>query len=612
MPGIHIAIGPQVGAPELKARIARLQEAMRYSASYRAATLIETHRVFVGYTWYDSYPMLAFEAEGCQVLLEGAVYNKTPERIKSELTEMAAGLAGGQNVDARVRNWVGSADGDYVVVLVDLAHDRLLLFNDAMGRLPLYRCEDGQLLLFSREVKFPACLVSKLAFDRQGVAETLFFGYTLGERTLVEGVSRLEFGCLVDVDLRTLQCRQARTYEFNLDEHRHGGKTIARMAGDFTDLFVAACKNITTTLGDRPYVVSLSGGLDSRSVAAGLLSTGARVHAATFQDASMPSGGVDAVNAEKAAAALGIDWRLFGVTGPRLEDIRRLLIMKDGMNYAGMAFILPFFEQLKETYSPQMAFCTGDVGDRSMEIQGPPRPVERFEAMVQTVLDRNARFTLGESAALAMTDPEALREAIRQRILQYPEQNMNRRYSHFLIAERLGSWNWQAEDRNRCFFWSVTPFAAFSVFDYALNVPDKAKQFCRFYEQFQSRLCPQCMGIANANWRAPFRSVRRYLYPIAHGMYAKLPLSARQWIQDHTMYRRYNVDEVERAYLNECLTRCPAVGEYLSRPEVDSILAKGCNRYHFQNLLTIAGYVRLQDEMRNAVRREVDDLPASG
>ena len=43
--------------------------------------------------------------------------------------------------------------------------------------------------------------------------------------------------------------------------------------------------------------------------------------------------------------------------------------MKDGMNYAGMAFILPFFEHLKETYGPQVVYCTGDVGDRSMETQ---------------------------------------------------------------------------------------------------------------------------------------------------------------------------------------------------------------------------------------------------
>jgi asparagine synthase (glutamine-hydrolysing) len=602
MPGLHIAVGSQVGSPGFNAQLLRLQKLMEYDAAYRSAQVIAGDRLFVGHTSYDAYPLWTFEAEGCQVVVEGLVYNKTRDQQKSGLGQIARHLAGGDDLDACVRNWVADAEGEYVVLLVDPKRDRLAVFNDAIGRLPLYLWTDGQTLTLSREVKFPACLMPKLQFDRQGIAETLLFGYTLGERTLVEGVSRLEFGRLLQVDLRTLKCRETRTYEFNFDAHEHAGKPVAAMGAEFRDLFVAASRRIIATLGDRPYVVSLSGGLDSRSVAAGMRGAGANVHAATFQDAAMSSGGADAVNAEKVAAALGIDWRLFDIAAPRMDDIRRLLIMKDGMNYAGMAFILPFFEQMRQTYGAQMVYCTGDVGDRSMEVQGPPRPVKHFDALVQTVLERNSRLPLDKVAALATVPPDAIREIVRRRLSQYPEQDMNQRYSHFVIAERLGSWNWQAEDRNRYWFWSVTPFAVFSVFDYAMNVPDEAKKYHRFYEQFLTRLCPECMGIANANWGAPFHSARRYLYAVAHGMYAKLPPPARRWIQDRTMYRRCQIDDVERAYLDDCMTQCPAVGAHLAKPQLDAILAAGCNRYNFENMLTIAGYVRLQEEMRSEVQ----------
>ena len=187
---------------------------------------------------------------------------------------------------------------------------------------------------------------------------------------------------------------------------------------------------------------------------------------------------------------------------------------------------------------------------------------------------------------------------------QYPEEDMHASaISHFLIAERLGSWNWQAEDRNRYWFWSVTPFAAFSVFDYAMNVPDEAKQFHRFYEQFMAKLSPQCLAIDNANWGTLPDSARRYLYPMMHGIYTKLPSRLRHYIQDRTMYRKYEIHDVEKAYLKECMTACPAVCEHLAESQVDSILAKGCNMYHFENLLTVAGYVRLQDELRSTVQR---------
>ena len=106
MPGIHLAAGPHVGKPDLKARILRLQEAMKYSASYRAANVVSTDRVFLGYTCHDAYPILAFEVEGCHVVVEGVIYNKTSDQIKSGMAEIAARLVAGRDIDATVRSWV--------------------------------------------------------------------------------------------------------------------------------------------------------------------------------------------------------------------------------------------------------------------------------------------------------------------------------------------------------------------------------------------------------------------------------------------------------------------------------------------------------------------------
>jgi hypothetical protein len=50
------------------------------------------------------------------------------------------------------------------------------------------------------------------------------------------------------------------------------------------------------------------------------------------------------------------------------------------------------------------------------------------------------------------------------------------------------------------------------------------------------------------------------------------------------------------AFLRECFQDYPLVPEYLAEEEVHRVVDRGCNPYNFDNLLTIAGYIRIQQE----------------
>jgi len=66
----------------------------------------------------------------------------------------------------------------------------------------------------------------------------------------------------------------------------------------------------------------------------------------------------------------------------------------------------------------------------------------------------------------------------------------------------------EGEDRNRHFFWSVTPFYALEFFRYALNCPDRDKQTYRLYREFLAELHPAVAGIDYADWQAPLASLK--------------------------------------------------------------------------------------------------------
>ena len=99
-------------------------------------------------------------------------------------------------------------------------------------------------------------------------------------------------------------------------------------------------------------MVSLSGGLDSRAVAAGLRREEIPFTAATFLN-SQQTNAADVRVASRVAEALGVEWQLFHPRPPQGKDLVQLLDLKSGANNLRMSFILPFFHQLTGEIRPR-------------------------------------------------------------------------------------------------------------------------------------------------------------------------------------------------------------------------------------------------------------------
>jgi len=496
MPGLSVALGD---TSDVGTAVADALDATDFLEDYVVRTPLTTDRVIVGETGYDGYPLRRVETECGTAVLEGRLYDV--DDVEGHL-ERVASLVDAGDVEG-VREWVGNRDGDFLLVVTD--GDAVAVLNDAFGRLPTYHATVDDTVLVSRELRFVREFARRrgepLDLDRLAVAQQLCFGYPLGDRTVFEGVRTVPPGSLLDVDDGV---EIASVYDHDFERCRNAGVSLEANADALADRLVTACED--RSIPGRQSVVSLSGGLDSRTLAAAYVEAGLPATAATFQR----SGGRNAdevATAGRVADVLGLEWSVAAV---EQSDDRRstLLETKQGMNYLGMGHLLDFLEQLREAYGAPV-YVTGDGGDKVLVDVEPSRELESESALVEYAIGANSRMSPGEAAAVANVRERRLRESVGRRIRSYPESDLARKYVHFLVRERGINYLIHGEDRNRYFVWSVAPFYSLPVFEYAMNCPADQKRYRALHAAVLERFEPDLVDVTYPNYDAPITS-RRY------------------------------------------------------------------------------------------------------
>jgi asparagine synthase (glutamine-hydrolysing) len=236
-------------------------------------------------------------------------------------------------------------------------------------------------------------------------------------------------------------------------------------------------------------VISLSGGLDSRAVAAGLGATDTTVRAATFvRDAGSPTG--ESRVAEQVANALDLPWDSHAIPPMGPERMGELLRLKEGLTLLSLGFLLAFFEQLAAEHGRTMTYFTGDGGDKTLPDLSPTVAFTDERAFSEYLISKNAVVPLEDVTDLVDPTASAIHDEIASVVGGYPESDWVDRYIHFLVHERAINWLFEGEDRNRCYFWSTTPFYDVDFFRYAMNVPDEQKARYGLYREFLQELWP--------------------------------------------------------------------------------------------------------------------------
>lgn len=492
MPGLSVSLSDGQGPARFREALDQLLFFDRYET-----TVLSSDSPGIGVTAAPDYPVRSLETDDRLIVFEGRRYGRS--LTDDDLLELGERIVDPTATD-EVRSWLRHTDGEYVVMVADRGTGEVTVVNDLFGRLPVYVRSGGTGGLVSREIRF-VLSPGRPTYDRLGIAQTLLFGYPLGTRTLWEEVSKLPSGSRLRAEGDAVAVE--RLHEFDFGRPRYADRSIERNARELAERFVRASRARTA---NGPSVVSLSGGHDSRAVAAALGTSGATVRAATFSRDGRTRD--DVRIARSVADRLDLPWERHDLNGTSADAARTLLELKAGLNHVGMGFILEFLERLQSRHGPAFTYLTGDGGDKALPDLTPPVQLSSIDALVEHVIARNRVWDVERAAKLAGVSRGQLRDSVRSVLERYPEPSYGDRYVHFLTHERGFNWLFEGEDRNRYYGWSTSPFYAAPVFRYAMNVPPEQKRHNRYYKAFLKALWPPAVSFDDADLGAPMDSLR--------------------------------------------------------------------------------------------------------
>lgn len=497
MPGITLEIASH--SIDL-AEFQKGQAGMLHAPDYKTTVQLSTPTMAVGSVGYPEYPVWFADSATGLVGLEGRIYNRDSLSMRSSLIALADQLLASTTPEKLVSDWIQQHDGEYIGVVAARDGSAVLIFTDPLGRLPLYYRATESDFVAARECKFVATRTGSANFDPIAWAQCLWIEHPFGDRTLFAGISHLPGGTLLQARRRgdSLSVSRTRVCEFNFEEEPSPGARLSDQVASLVESFTEAARQRGTHSETGTNLVSLSGGQDSRAVAAALVRAGVSCNAASFT-ASDGAGAPDARIAATIAAKLGISWTRIDIPSPTQAQESRLLTLKDGLNSVGMAFILPFMDAIVERWGRRATYMTGDGGNPIMG--------STLHHLTHAILSGHMSSISAEMAERVMQLPSGTLWAELNKVLAgYPEQDSQLRVTHFIMCERNPRWLFEGEDRARFFLWQTSPFLSVKFLREAMRIPPHFKEHYRLYRQFQKQLSPVCSQIPDANYNIPIGS----------------------------------------------------------------------------------------------------------
>ncbi len=470
---------------------------------------ILTPTMVLGTKSYDAYPVTIVEDDDFYLVLEGRIYNLPGDDLGKTMARLAQLIFCEQPDHSRLQRRLLDLDGDFILLLHEKRSAKTAVLNDIFGRLPLYyRCEKTGFAL-SRDIRFLYALWSELKIDRLSLAHVLMLGHALEEKTVFQGIRILTPASLLQVDPLTRRTTIHRLHRFDFSQTDLGREPIDRNAERLAETFMTACR--VRAVGNTRNVVSLSGGLDSRTVAAGLHAGGIPFVTKTFFRAGYtPSSETDC--ARNVAQFLDAPWEPISLQPLRCNDARELLYLKAGFSPLYMGFILEYFRELRRQYGCRIVHFTGDGGDQCLPALRPPVPMTSMAGLAKYIVQDNylggRRLGAEWTASLTGIPKTDLLDSLVEYLKTFPEQSLEGKWLHLQFYGIGVKICFEAEDRNRCYFWSTSPFYSAPFYSNAIQCPQSRKSGFDLYGRFLKRLSPVIAGLEYSGYQGPLGSTR--------------------------------------------------------------------------------------------------------
>jgi asparagine synthase (glutamine-hydrolysing) len=570
----------------------KASESVIHNSYYKREILLNQYPYSVICTRYLEYPIKILDNSGFWVCVEGKIYGKDQTTLENEINDLIEHIFNTETWIERdkqvIADWLFKTDGDFVIYALNKKTKDFFILNDLLGRLPLYYyIKDKSAIIVSREIQMMSSLIQSSGentnkFDMMGIAQLLLFRHTLGKRTLLNNIYRMEPASLLRIYNSESKIELDNLYVFNFEKEKYSDESIKENVHTLVSLFSEACKNRVDY--DAKNIISLSGGFDSRTIAASLHKNKIPHYAVTSTEPNwrpVVGNTSETEIAELLAKSLNIEWEDYGIMEPEAEHIVLLLRIKNGLTYLAHSFLPRFLQELKQKHaSSRINFFTGHGGD--VLFSDMSYNIKDLDSLIRVIFRNLGFFSLGEIAALTKIKESEIVNEIRNLLDSYPEENMGPKYVHYLLFEYNYKFSFEIEDINRSFFWTVSPFYSIPFFKYIIDCSDHNKSDYTLYREFLLAISPSAAAINNSNWGCSILSSRfkmqQYILSLLN-KHRKLR-TLRKVVKkiNNRKSLRYRHDSRIIRCIREQVDSCNAVSKYLSYEEIERIL-NNCDHY---------------------------------
>ncbi|MBI9035992.1 MAG: asparagine synthase (glutamine-hydrolyzing) [Bacteroidales bacterium] len=207
------------------------------------------------------------------IIFNGEIYNF--KEIRNDLKRIGSRFSGNSDTEVileavcqmGIEKAIKLLNGMFAIAIWDKKEKTLSLIRDRMGIKPLYYYWDGELLIFSSEIKaILASGQSKKFLDERSLWDYLTFRFVPQPETIWKNVFKLLPGHFLKISLDT-QKPEITSY-WSVDYSEQDNISQSEAIASFENLFLDAVEK--RLVADVPVGVLLSGGLDSSAVVAAL------------------------------------------------------------------------------------------------------------------------------------------------------------------------------------------------------------------------------------------------------------------------------------------------------------------------------------------------------
>jgi asparagine synthase (glutamine-hydrolysing) len=346
MPGIVAIIGDEVSESLVRNMIDSITHEYWQRNDIYIQPPIAIGRVHLGIVNPEPQPIFN-EEKSAFIVMDGEIYDYEKEKKRLE----SKGHVFRVNNDAefclhlyedRGESFVDNLEGSFVLVIYDIENERIIVANDKHGLRHLYFTKNDDRYILSSEVK--AILEDETfekEIDHEAVADFFAFGRILGYKTLFKRIKELPPGSMMVWFQGKLSER--KYWNFKFEENANATLDHDFYVDTLVNLFRNAARK--RTRGKFRFGIFLSGGLDSRTVAAAVKSESQELNSLTYG-----TKGSDETNiAKEVANALGAEHHFVELRRDFLaEYAEKAIYYTDGMMLCAHIWLMNLLPKIRE------------------------------------------------------------------------------------------------------------------------------------------------------------------------------------------------------------------------------------------------------------------------